>query len=137
MGLIGWSAVADMTQRTNVVIVGEDGDSVLVTSGDEPIVLFERTAPLPATRGFFSRRRVWAGNGDIRITTLNGQCLIFVAGERVDTVDLPKESLAEEILFYRFSEHGHTLRIMLQSDAVNEEDPLQNTYTSRIIITRP
>jgi hypothetical protein len=128
---------ADWAEASNVLIVDDDGSSLLVTSSDDSIIMFEREMTISATNAFFSRKGVWAKDGDIRITTLNGQCLIFLGGERVGTIDLPTESVDDYIPFFRFSEHGRTLSIMLKSVNYESSDMLQNIYQARVTITRP
>lgn len=100
--------------KDNVVVIGSDGQSTLVVQSNAEIVVFRREIDLPATGGFFRRAKVWADRGDLRITSLNGEGLVFLGNERVGTFPIPGAETGN--VLFQFSEHGHTLQVVKTGD---------------------
>ena len=94
----------------NVVIFGDDGRSALVSQSDDAIEVFSRKIDLPASGGGFHREKVWADRQTFRLTSLNGKGLVFLGNERVGDFEIAGHADGDEL--FRFSEHGHTLRLM-------------------------
>jgi hypothetical protein len=130
--------VQGRTFADNVVIMGDDGQSSVMVQGDSAIVVFRRELELPASGGFFKRPKVWADRQDLRITTLDGQALVFLGNERVGTFGLPGGEAGAEL--FRFTEHGHTLRVTkigtLSVDGA-EETGEKAGIAADVVITRP
>jgi hypothetical protein len=97
----------------NIVVVGEDGSSVLVTGGVEPVVMFRHTVEMPFSGGFFNRPEVWANRQDLRLTSYKGNCLVFLGDKRVATIPM-KDKLPGDTLL-RYQEHGFTLMLAIEA----------------------
>ncbi|NLB64853.1 MAG: hypothetical protein GX803_00055 [Lentisphaerae bacterium] len=119
----GWPApgrAEGLTFKDNVVVMGSDGQSALMVQSDDAVVVFSREIELPASGGFFKRARVWADRDDLRITSLNGEGLVFLGNERVGTFELPGGEVGG--MLFKFSEHGHTLRLVKTGELAPAED---------------
>ncbi len=124
------------TKAGNMVVVGDNGRSTLVVSGDESVVLFRHTLELPDSGGSFRRLRVWTDRQELRITTFNGQCLVFLGKKRVGTAKFVGRK-AGDILF-RYQELGSTLTIIvLEPPDEHGENEGARVVKLEALITRP
>jgi hypothetical protein len=125
-----------VVRAENSVVVGDDGKSALVISGAEPVVMFHRTLSVPMSGGAFRRPQVWAGQQELRITTLDGSCLVFLGKLRVGTVPFGVRKAGEALFCYR--ENGFTLKITVLDIIGGDEESARNRVAKLdVVITRP
>lgn len=121
----------------NVVLVGDDGQSMLVAGDSAPVCLFQNRIDMPMTGGFFTRAKIWADRQNLRITSLNEQGLVFLGNQRVATLKLATAKPGDVLL--RYSEQGFTLHIKaLEIQAPDSVNTNRKTVVRLDVqITRP